>query len=263
MITTLIVDDERLAREGIRLALREEADLKIVGEAADGPSAVKAIGKLAPDLVFLDIRMPGLSGFEVLQKVSQTQTRLPVVIFVTAFDKYAIKAFEAHALDYLLKPVDPKRFRDAVQRTRTELAKEELLEQSHARVLEFLSSHERLAATRAGDVATKPEYLERVAVRVQDRFVLVKMQEVDWIESAANYVQLHTRSRAFMLRMTMGELEEKLDAHQFARIHRSTIVNVDRLVEVKPSLHGDFDVVLEDGTTLRMSRGYRDRVLPR
>jgi two-component system LytT family response regulator len=111
--------------------------------------------------------------------------------------------------------VDPKRFRDAVQRTRTELAKEELLEQSHGRVLELLSSHERVASTRAGDGAAKPEYLERVAVRVQDRFLLVKMQEVDWIESAANYVQLHTRSRAFMLRMTMGELEEKLDAHHF------------------------------------------------
>ena len=122
MITTLIVDDERLAREGLRIALKREADVKIVGEAADGPAAVKAIAKLAPDLVFLDIRMPGLSGFEVLQKVSQTQPRLPVIIFVTAFDKYAIKAFEAHALDYLLKPVEPTRFQNAVQRARTELA---------------------------------------------------------------------------------------------------------------------------------------------
>ena len=263
MITALIVDDERLAREGLRIALKREADVKIVGEAADGPAAVKAIAKLAPDLVFLDIRMPGLSGFEVLQKVSQTQPRLPVIIFVTAFDKYAIKAFEAHALDYLLKPVEPRRFRDAVQRSRAELAKEELLEQNHGRVVEFLQSHERLAFARPGDTVAKPEYLERVAVRVRDRFLLVKMQEVDWIESAANYVQLHARSRAFMLRMTMGELEEKLDAQQFARIHRSTIVNVDKMVEVKPSLHGDFDVVLQDGTTLRMSRGYRDRVLPR
>jgi two-component system LytT family response regulator len=128
VITTLIVDDERLAREGLRIALKREADVKIVGEAADGPAAVKAISKLAPDLVFLDIRMPGLSGFEVLQKVSQSQTRLPVIIFVTAFDKYAIKAFEAHALDYLLKPVEPTRFQDAVQRARAELAKDELLE---------------------------------------------------------------------------------------------------------------------------------------
>ena len=263
MITALIVDDERLAREGLRIALKREADVKIVGEAADGPAAVKAIGKLAPDLVFLDIRMPGLSGFEVLQKVTQTQTRLPVIIFVTAFDKYAIKAFEAHALDYLLKPVEPTRFQNAVQRARAELAKDELLEQANKRVIDFLQSHERLTSSRPLEAPARPDYLERVAVRVRDRFLLIKMHDVDWIESAANYVQLHSRSRSFMLRMTMGELEEKLDTQQFARIHRSTIVNVDRLVEVKPSLHGDFDVVLQDGTTLRMSRGYRDRVLPR
>ena len=135
MITSLIVDDERLAREAIRLALERESDVTIVGEAADGPAAVHAIRTLAPDPVFLDIRMPGLSGFEVLQTVSQTQTRLPVVIFVTAFERYAIKAFEAHALDYLLKPVEPRRFHEAVQRSRAKLAKAALLEQSRGRVV--------------------------------------------------------------------------------------------------------------------------------
>lgn len=145
MITSLIVDDERLAREGIRLALERESDVTIVGEAADGPAAVQAIKTLAPDLVFLDIRMPGLSGFEVLQKVSQTETRLPVVIFVTAFEQYAIKAFEAHALDYLLKPVEARRFRDAVQRSRAKLARAALLEQSRGRVIGLLQSYERPA----------------------------------------------------------------------------------------------------------------------
>jgi two-component system LytT family response regulator len=145
VITALIVDDERLAREGVCAALKRENDVEIVGEAADGPAAVEAIGTLAPDVVFLDIRMPGLNGFEVLQRVSQTQTRLPLIIFVTAFDQYAIKAFEAHALDYLLKPVEPGRFRDAMQRTRAELARAAVLEQSRGRVIELLQSYERPA----------------------------------------------------------------------------------------------------------------------
>jgi two-component system LytT family response regulator len=144
VITSLIVDDECVAHEGIRLALERESDVTIVGEASDGPAAVNAIRTLAPDLVFLDIRMPGLSGFEVLQTVSRTQIRLPVVIFVTAFEQYAIKAFEAHALDYLLKPVEPRRFRDAVRRTRAALAKMQRLEQGHERVIEFLQSAEPL-----------------------------------------------------------------------------------------------------------------------
>jgi two-component system, LytTR family, response regulator len=240
MITTLIVDDERLAREGIRIALKPEADVKIVGEAADGPSALKAIVKLAPDLAFLDIRMPGLSGFEVLDRVTQSGARLPIIVFVTAFDQYAVRAFETHALDYLLKPVEPKRVLAAVQRARAELAREGL-----------------------GDTPVKTDYLERVAVRERDRFVLIKMHEVDWIESAANYLQLHARSRSYMLRMTIGELEERLDTQRFVRIHRSTIVNIDRLVEVRPSHHGDFNVILNDGTILRMSRGFRDNLLPR
>ena len=145
MITALIVDDERLAREGVCAALKRESDVEIVGEAADGPAAVEAIGALAPDVVFLDIGMPGLNGFEVLQKVSQTQTRLPVIIFVTACDEYAIKAFEAHAFDYLLKPVEPGRFRDAMQRTREELARTARLEQSRGRVIELLQSYEQPA----------------------------------------------------------------------------------------------------------------------
>jgi two-component system LytT family response regulator len=261
MITTLVVDDERLAREGIRLALKPEADVKIVGEAADGPSALQAIAKLAPDLVFLDIRMPGLNGFEVVDRVSQSQTRLPVFVFVTAFDQYAIRAFEARALHYLLKPVDPKHVLTAVQRARTELAKDGLLEEARARIMTLVSSQDGHAPAKP-DVPARIE-LERVVIRVQDRFLLLKTSEVDWVESAGNYLKVHSRGRSFMLRMTMGELEEKLDSRKFVRIHRSTIVNIDRLVEVKPSLHGDFDVMLCDGTTLRMSRGYRDSLLPR
>jgi two-component system LytT family response regulator len=263
VINTLIVDDEPLAREGIRLALKGEADVRIVGEAADGEAALNAMEKLAPDLMFLDIRMPGLNGFDVLARASHSHTRMPVIVFVTAFDRYAVKAFEANALDYLLKPVEPQRLRAAVERTRAELAKQEIIKDAKRRAMDLQSVEERPVAPRSSEPLARAEYLDRVAVRVRDRFLLIKMNDVDWIESAANYVQLHSRSRSFLLRMTMGELEAKLDPHRFSRIHRSTIVNIDRLVEVKPSLHGDFDVVLQDGTTLRMSRGYREALLPR
>jgi two-component system LytT family response regulator len=259
VISALIVDDERIAREGIRLLLRSEPDVRVVGEAGDGASAIKAITSESPDLLFLDVRMPGLSGFDVLQRISQQ--RLPVVIFVTAFDKYAVKAFEAHALDYLLKPVDERRFREAIQRARDEVARQDLLDNARKRA-DFLKSHGN-GLSANDELAPRAPYLERIAVRVRDRFVMVKVEEIDWIESAANYVQLYSRGRSFMMRMTMADIEQKLDAQRFARIHRSTIVNVDRLVEVKPSLHGDFDVVLSDGTTLRMSRAYRHTLLPR
>jgi two-component system, LytTR family, response regulator len=261
MIATLVVDDERFAREGIRLALTSEPDVRIVGEAADGTAALQAIARLAPDLVFLDIRMPGLNGFDVVDRVTQSQTRPPVFVFVTAFDQYATKAFEVRALHYLLKPVDPKHVVTAVQRARIELAKNDVIESPSGDVAKLPGAREA-PATAATEGPPRAD-LDRVVVRVQDRFVLLKLSEVDWVESAANYLKLHARGRSFMLRMTMGEIEEKLGSRQFVRIHRSTIVNVDRLVEVKPSPHGDFDVLLTDGTTLRMSRGYRYNLLPR
>jgi two-component system, LytTR family, response regulator len=254
VITALIVDDERLARQGIRMALRDEPDVKVVGELSDGPSAVKAIVKHRPELVFLDIRMPGLSGFEVIERVAQNHDRLPAVIFVTAFDCYAVKAFEARALDYILKPIDNARFHDAVQRVRDQLIPAE--PEGHAPAPDT-------AVPMHGPDPARHDYIDRVAVRLHDRFVFVRMSDVDWIESAANYVQVHTRSREFLLRMTMCELEAKLDPRQFVRIHRSTIVNIDRVAELKPSLHGDFAVALLDGTALRMSRGYRERVFTR
>jgi two-component system, LytTR family, response regulator len=263
MITTLVVDDERFAREGIRLALKSESDVKVVGEAADGASALQAIARLAPDLVFLDIRMPGLDGFDVVDRVERSQTRPPIFVFVTAFDQYAAKAFEVRALHYLLKPVDPKHVVTAVQRARIELAKNDAIAAAGAgRDVTALTVARDAYAPPAAEGSRAPD-LERVVVRVNDRFVLLKLSEVDWVESAANYLKLHARGRWFMLRMTMAELEEKLGPRKFVRIHRSTIVNVDRLVEVKPSPHGDFDVLLNDGTTLRMSRGYRYNLLPR
>jgi two-component system, LytTR family, response regulator len=244
MITAFIVDDEKLAREGIRLMLKKEVDVEVVGEAADGPSAMKSISKTTPDLLFLDVKVPGLDGFEILDRCQRGPT--PLVIFTTAYEKYAVKAFEAHAVDYLLKPIRAQRLREAVQRARVELAKEPLP-----------------GPDSAPTTFSKSPTLRRLVVRDRDRYLLLKATEVDWIQSAANYVQLHAHGRCYLVRMTMNEIETQLEGLSFARIHRSTIVNIDRLTEIRPSPHGDFQVVLDNGTTLRLSRAYRDHLLPR
>jgi two-component system LytT family response regulator len=245
MITAFIVDDEKLAREGIRLMLKKEVDVDVVGEAADGPSAMKSISRTTPDLLFLDVKVPGLDGFEILDRCHRGPT--PLVIFTTAYEKYAVKAFEAHAVDYLLKPIRASRLREAVQRARMELAKEQ----------------PPSALEPAQTTMSKPPTLRRLVVRDHDRYLLLKATDLDWIQSAANYVQLHARGRCYLVRMTMNEIETQLEGLSFARIHRSTIVNIDRLTEIRPSPHGDFQVVLDNGTTLRLSRAYRDHLLPR
>jgi two-component system LytT family response regulator len=259
-IRTLIVDDEPLARQGIRVRLEKDTDIEIVGEAGDGPSAVRAIKSLRPDLVFLDIQMPGCDGFDVLERTSATH--MAVVIFVTAYEHYAIHAFEAHALDYLLKPIDSRRFRAALERARLELAKEEALAQRHLRMTELLSGREFLrqdAVTANNAVSAR---LERLAVKDGDRFVLLKTDEIEWVQASANYVQVNAAGRSFLLRMTMNELERKLDNPPFVRIHRSIIVNADRIREIRPASHGDFEVALASGVAVPLSRRYRDRLLP-
>jgi two-component system LytT family response regulator len=257
VIRTLIVDDEHLARANIRLRLEGEADVEIVGEAADGFSAIRAIQKLSPDLMFLDVRMPRRGGFEILGRLQAKQR--PLVVFVTAYDQYAAKAFETHAVDYLLKPISQSRFQEALRRVRSELSRtdtpREELADDPANVAE--------PAQGAADPLTSSTPLRRLAVKVGDRFRLLKLEDVDWVESAANYVRLHVRDSSFLLRMTMDELEEKLDRQQFTRIHRSTIVNADRIIEISPTFNGDFDVLLRDRTMLRLSRAYRGRLLPR
>jgi len=259
VIRTLIIDDEELARQNIRLRLEGEADVKVVGEAADGVNAMRAIQKLAPDLIFLDVRMPRSDGFEVLERVRPGQR--PYVIFVTAYDQYAAKAFEAHAVDYLLKPFSESRFQEALRRVRIEILKMDPLKEEIDGHDQGVEIGPALRHRNADSVSSNP--LRRLTVKVRDRFVLVKMEDVDWIESAANYVRLHVRGNSFMVRMTMDELELKLDEKQFTRIHRSQMVNIDRITEISPTLNGDFDVLLRDKTTLRLSRGYRSRLLPR
>jgi two-component system LytT family response regulator len=250
MIRTVIVDDEPLAREGLRVRLARETDISIIGEAIDGVAAVDAILALTPDLLFLDVQMPGLGGFDVLERISETH--LPIVIFITAYDQYAIKAFDVHALDYLLKPFSDARFAESLDRARHALGTDGTRE-----------ADQRLAALLATRSATLPTraYRTRLPVKDRDRYLLLRIEDINWIEAAQNYVQIHARRGCFLVRGTMADLEAQLDPARFARIHRSTLVNLDRIREIRPGWHGDFDVVLDDDTPLKLSRHYRDRVL--
>jgi len=258
MIRTVIVDDEPFARAGIRERLSHEADIKIVGEAGDVPGAVGLIAETRPDLVFLDVQMPGGDGFDLLAAISDAP--LPAIIFVTAHDDRALQAFEVHAVDYLLKPVSETRFREALDRARRELSREgRTAGESDRRYVALLDSISELgrSATIAGGAR-----LDRFGVRDGERFLFVRAERVDWIEAAGNYAEIHVGENEYLVRMTLLEIELRLDPAQFARIHRSTIVNIDRIREIVPEPHGDAEVVMESGAVLRLSRNYRGRLIP-
>ena len=254
-IRTLIVDDEPLARDGMRLMLRAMPDVDVIGEAGDGIAAVRAIETLRPDVVLLDVQMPGLNGFDVVERAGPRH--LPLVVFVTAYDQHALRAFEVHAFDYLLKPVNRARLADAMARVRADLARGPAPRERMLEVVDDVRRSTNPAATAAAAPAA------RFAVRDRDRYVLVRAADIDWIEAAANYVRLVTRGHGFLLRMTLSEMERRLDPRDFMRIHRSTIVNTTRVKEIRPDAHGDYDVVLGDGQTLKMSRSFRERLLGR
>jgi len=252
VIRTLIVDDEPLARDGLRVRLLRESDVEIVGEAGDGPGAITAIRSLHPDLVFLDVQMPGMNGFEILEQVAGEH--LPIVVFVTAHDEHALRAFDVHALDYLLKPVADDRFLESLRRARAALTAETLATGARERLAGALDA-------KAGTPGAGPGPIRRFVVKERGRYLLVPAEEVHWIGAAGNYAEIHARGGAHLVRATIADLAARLDPARFARIHRSTIVQIDQIREIIPEWHGDFDVVLEDGTTLKMSRGFRDRLL--
>ncbi len=245
-IRALIVDDEPLARERIRTLLRQQPDFEIAGECGDGARAVAAIEKLRPDLVFLDVQMPEAGGFEVLEAVGAA--RMPAVIFVTAFDQYALRAFEVSALDYLLKPFDRARFDAALARARRQIT------DARADPLE-----KRLRALLA-QVRPAKKYAERLVIRSGGRVQFLRADEIDWIGAAGNYAEIHAGRETHLLRETMAALEARLDPEKFLRIHRSAIVNFDRVRELSPTPQGDHRVRLRDGTHLTLSRSYRDRL---
>jgi two-component system LytT family response regulator len=245
-IRTVIVDDEPLARRGIRAHLEEERDVEIIAECGNGREAVQVIERQAPDLVFLDVQMPELDGFGVLSALDVEQ--LPSVIFVTAYDQYALRAFEVHALDYLLKPFDSERFSRALERARAQIERRSISDLSH-----------RLQSL-IDDLKTNPKYAERLVIKTAGRIFFLGVEEIDWIEAADNYVRLHSGRDTHLLRETMNSLESKLDPSQFLRVQRSTIINVRRIKELHPLFRGEYEIVLKDGTRLASGRGYRDRL---
>lgn len=248
-VRVLIADDEPPARAKLRRFLNADPEVAVAGEAASGTEAVEMIERLRPDLVFLDIQMPGADGFGVLQAIDPAA--LPHVVFVTAYDEYAVRAFEVHAVDYLLKPFDADRFRTALAR-----AKERVRTRSPAGGDELDERIRRVLA----EARPAPAYLERVLVRTGPRAVFLRTDQVDWLEAEENYVRLHAGTESYLVRGTLAGLEERLDPARFIRVHRSHMVNLASIRELHPWSHGDRMIVLRDGHQLMLSRRYRDRI---
>lgn len=256
MISALLVDDEPLGRDVLRHMLRGHADVRIVGECGDGEKALALIRRRRPDLVFLDVRMPGLGGLEVLARL-QDEAR-PLIVFVTAYDAYALKAIEAQALDYLLKPFDQERFDRMLARVRQRIAQ---IEEA------ALGQQLRKLAAAPGRVAVGPESPrrrvadDRIAVKENGRVMFVPLGDLTYLEASGNYVALHTRGgRTHLVHETMADMEARLESAQFVRIHRSTIANAARIKQLEPCFNGDYRVLLDDGTELKLSRTYADAV---
>lgn len=242
-IRTIIVDDEELGRKRISDLLKSEPDVEVVAECADAASATQAIAREKPDLLLLDIQMPEQDGFTVIEAMAEDER--PVVVFVTAYDQYALRAFESQALDYLLKPFNRARFQKVMQRVRTQIARKQRDEVD-----------ERLASL-IKQVRGPSKFLGRIVIRSTGRVSFLHVDDVDWFEACANYVQLHVGKECHLLRVTMGALEKQLDPDKFVRIHRCTIVRIDCIKELLSSFEGDYLVILRDGTRLNLSRGYR------
>ena len=241
----VVADDEPLARERLRMLLSSEPWLELVAECQNGIEAIDAIQGLAPDLVFLDVQMPGATGFEVIEAVGAEN--MPPVVFVTAYDQYALKAFDVRALDYLLKPFDRERFQQALSRARQRVGNS------------GPGELERRLLALMQDLKQTPHRVDRFVVKSGGRVYFVRAEEIDWIESAGNYVKLHVGGETHLLRETMTAIEAQLDPEAFFRIHRCHIVNIERVRELQPSFNGEYVVFLKNGARLTLSRGYRDK----
>ena len=246
-IRTLIVDDEPLARVILREMLARDSEVEIVGECVNGHEAVEAIQTSAPDLIFLDVQMPEVGGFEVLEALKTVGT-MPHIIFVTAYDQYAVRAFEVHALDYLLKPFDRERFETSWQRAKAQILRERN-GQMNERILSLLE-----------ELKAESNYLERLVIKSGGRIFFLETDEIDWIEAEGNYVSVHTGKKSHLIRETISNLESKLDPKKFLRIHRSSIINLNRIQELQSWFHGEYHILLQDGTQLTLSRNYRERL---
>jgi len=245
-VRTLIIDDEPLARERLRKLLEGEPEIEIIGECSNGREALAAIQEHSPDLIFLDVQMPELDGFSVLAALKGE--KMPVVIFVTAHDKFALRAFEVHAVDYLLKPFDRERFQTALARALNVIKREQT-----GALTERLS-------TLLADLKPESTHPDRIVVKSDGRITFLKTDDIDWIEAADNYVNLRVGTESHLVRETMASLETRLPPKKFMRISRSTIVNIERIKELQPMFHGEYAVILRNGTRLTLSRSYRDKL---
>lgn len=245
-VRTLIADDELLARERLRQLLADEPEIDLVAECADGREAVTEIREKKPELIFLDIQMPELDGFAVLDAINLEP--MPIIVFVTAHDKFALRAFEVHAVDYLLKPFDRERFQTALRRALEQVKHREDPARAQAQA----------AALTEMQPANKPT--DRLAIKSGGRITILKTADIAWIEAAHNYVEIHEDKKAHLLRETMGGIEQKLPPDRFVRISRSVIVNVDRVKELQPTFYGEYKVTLHNGTNLTLSRRYRKKL---
>ena len=262
-LSALIVDDEPLARRGLRVRLRDLPDVAVVGECSNGRDAVAAIGEQRPDLVFLDIQMPVMDGFDVLRRIQGPD--MPMVVFVTAYDDFAIKAFEAHALDYLLKPVDDRRLAEALERAREHRDERQAIEH-RGRLLALVAelggvdevSLEELL--EKGLAALDAGYLETLPIKDGSETVRVPTADIDWIDAAGDYMCVHAACRTHIMRGTMKKLEQVLNPRRFQRVHRSTIVNVDRVRQVRSHINGEYFLLLDGDVELKMSRHYKDKI---
>jgi len=262
-IRTVIVDDEALARRGIEIRLQAHEDIEIVGQCVNGREALEVIGREHPDLLFLDIQMPGLSGLDVLERLPQES--LPMIVFVTAFDRYALDAFDAQALDYLLKPINDARFNQMLDRVRAWSSQRQALAQRE-QFMKLLAATKGESAIDAGSLrdhmhaSGAPAYADILPIRDQSDTVRVDVAKIDWIDAAGDYMCVHAEGHTYVLRETMKSLEAILDPKVFSRVHRSTIVNVQRVRRLRPHTNGEYFLTLEDGQEIKLSRSYRDRV---
>jgi two-component system LytT family response regulator len=251
-LRAVIVDDEPAARRGIRLLLEQDGGVDVVGEASGGAEAAELIAREKPDLAFLDVQMPGCDGFQALARLNLEQA--PAVVFVTAYDEHALRAFEVNAVDYLLKPYDDARFEAALQRAK-EAVRRRQADTVNTRLHQLLDYLQHSPPPAAVEPSA-----DRILLKSSGEIFFLKAEEIDWIEAEGDYMKFHVGGRTHLMRETMARLEARLNPQRFIRIHRSTIVNIDRLRKLSPSFAGEYAVILHDGTKLKLSRGYHERI---
>jgi len=262
MLNTLIVDDEALARRGLKHRLQAASDVHVIGEARNGREALELIRKHAPDLVFLDIQMPGMDGFDVIRALAPDE--LPAIVFVTAFDQFAIKAFEANAVDYLLKPIEDDRLRKALDRVRkrqndkrASKDRKSLLSLVSELAGETIHSVEELGVKKLGKIVKEPS---RLAIKDAGKTTWVDQADIEWIDAAGDYMCVHVKGETYIMRKTMKQLEAELDSAILQRVHRSTIVNINRVKQMQSHINGEYFLTLQSGHTIKLSRTYKEKL---